>query len=451
MYIAVTVIAAMLLGVGFVLQQHAAAKLPCSYLHLRLIAQLLRQRIWLGGIAVMVVGQGLSAWGLGHLSLTVSEPLLATNLIFALLLAAPISGEIPRRTELVGAVLLCSGVAALSASRSVRALSESFGSVSHWPAAAIIAGVGAALAIIGRGGPRKLRTTLTGAGGGLLLGIADALTRRSVEILDGHGIAALATTWSGYAVIATAAVGLWLVQSAFSAGPLHASLPAITAAEPLAGMTLGVLVFGDVVHVTPWLLALQAAGIAAMVTGTVLVARAPMFVKLTLQPAGDHHLPKLYVTVGPPADDQVTQRGGPHTAQAGQAEPAETESRSEPDGARPAVPAEPRATTGPGHRVSSAELSRQARDAAPVSKDPTTSAVVQTLGGVRADAVFPGVQGVGIRAARLAGTSTFRASRPWQRIPQQRIPWQRIPWQRIAGLVIPRLRVPKVPQPPAAR
>src|SRR5215470_10005063 len=143
MYIAVTVIAAMLLGVGFVLQQRAAAKLPCSYLHFRLITELLRQRVWLGGIAVMVVGQALSAWGLGHLSLTLSEPLLATNLIFALLLAAPISGEIPRRTEFVGAVLLCGGVGLLSASREVRALSESFGSFSHWPAAGVIAAVAA--------------------------------------------------------------------------------------------------------------------------------------------------------------------------------------------------------------------------------------------------------------------------------------------------------------------
>jgi drug/metabolite transporter (DMT)-like permease len=425
MYIAVTVIAAMLLGVGFVLQQHAAAKLPCSYLHLRLIAELLRQRIWLGGIAVMVVGQGLSAWGLGHLSLTVSEPLLATNLIFALLLAAPISGEVPRRTELVGAVLLCSGVAALSASRSVRALSESFGSVSHWPAAAIIAGVAAALAIAGRSGPRKLRATLTGAGGGLLLGIADALTRRSVEILDGHGVGALATTWSGYAVIGTAAIGLWLVQSAFSAGPLHASLPAITAAEPLAGMTLGVLVFGDVVHVTPLLLALQAAGIAAMVAGTILVARAPMFVKLTLQPTGDHHLPKLHVTVGPPADDGVRPPEDMPATPAGQAAPAGVEDESGADGASAPVPADRPAVS----------------DASPASKDPTMSTVVKTLRGVSADAVFPGVRGTGIRPPGLAGSPMFRASRPWQHIP----------WQRMAGLVIPRLRVPKVPPPPAAR
>ncbi len=438
MYIAVTVIAAMLLGVGFVLQQHAAAKLPCSYLHLRLIAQLLRQRIWLGGIAVMVVGQALSAWGLGHLSLTVSEPLLATNLIFALLLAAPISGEVPRRTELVGAVLLCTGVAALSASRSVRALSETFGSFSHWPAAAIIAGVAAALAIAGRGGPRKLRATLTGAGGGLLLGIADALTRRSVEILDGHGLGTLVTTWPGYAVIGTAAIGLWLVQSAFSAGPLHASLPAITAAEPLAGMTLGVLVFGDIVHVTPWLLALQAAGIAAMIAGTVLVARAPMFVKLTLQPVGDHHLPKLHVTLGPSMEDDIA---APQPRGADGKLPAEVGAES--DLAPAPVTAEHSATAGQANAVAPADPPSRPRlptpptlgDAAgPGGRDQTASAVVHALRGVAPDAVFPGLQGAGIRALTLADV---------------RIPW--LPWQRIVGLVIPRLRVPKVPPPPAAR
>jgi drug/metabolite transporter (DMT)-like permease len=445
MYIAVTVIAAMLLGVGFVLQQRAAAKLPSSYLHLRLIAELLRQRIWLGGIAVMVVGQALSAWGLGHLSLTVSEPLLATNLIFALLLAAPISGEIPRRTELIGAVLLCSGVAALSASRSVRALSESFGSFSHWPAAAIIAGFGVALAIAGRGGPRKLRATLTGAGGGLILGIADALTRRSVEIIDTHGIASLLTNWPGYAVVATAALGLWLVQSAFSAGPLHASLPAITAAEPIAGMTLGVLVFGDVVHITPWLLALQAAGIAAMVAGTVLVARAPMFVKLTLQPAAGHHLPTLHVTMGPSFDDE-TGCPDPEAAATDGQKAAATDGQREHEVLPDPVPADRGASTGPIRVVAHEEPSSPRLPGVadvPTGKDQTSSAVTLALRGVSPDAVFPVVQGTGIRALTLAGV----------RIP--RIP--RIPgfswfsWHRLVGAVIARFRVQKVPPPPAAR
>jgi hypothetical protein len=78
-------------------------------------------------------------------------------------------------------------------------------------------------------------------------------------------------------------VGLWLMQNAFNAAPLHASLPAVTAAEPAAGIVLGVVVFGDVVHVSTWLLALQAASIAAIVGGVILVARAPVFRDLRLR------------------------------------------------------------------------------------------------------------------------------------------------------------------------
>jgi len=334
MYIAVTVIAAMLLGVGFVLQQHAAAKLSAEYLQLRLIAELLRKRIWVAGVVIMVMGQGLSAWGLGHLSLTVSEPLLATNLIFALLLAAPISGEIPRKTEFIGALMLCLGVGILSASRSVRALSESFGSFAHWPAAGIIAGVAAVLVVIGRNGPSSLRATLTGGGAGLLLGIADGLTRRSVEILDGHGLVTLLTTWPGYAVIGSAAIGLWLVQSAFSVGPLHASLPAITGAEPLAGITLGVLVFGDKVHITPLLLAVQAFGLATMVAGVILVARAPVFGRL--------HLPH----VAPPAAD------GAANPEPRSPDPVRTHVRVVP------APADPAADSDEAERATAAETPR---------------------------------------------------------------------------------------------
>ncbi len=47
-------------------------------------------------------------------------------------------------------------------------------------------------------------------------------------------------------------------------------------------MLLGVVVFGDVIHVTPWLLALQAVSVAAMITGVILVARAPVFRGLRL-------------------------------------------------------------------------------------------------------------------------------------------------------------------------
>ena len=42
---------------------------------------------------------------------------------------------------MTGALILCAGVALLSVSRSTKPIGLSFGSFSHWPAAAIIAGI----------------------------------------------------------------------------------------------------------------------------------------------------------------------------------------------------------------------------------------------------------------------------------------------------------------------
>ena len=70
------------------------------------------------------------------------------------------------------------------------------------------------------------------------------------------------------------------MQNAFSAGPLQASLPAISAGEPLVGILLGILVFGDRIQITPGELAIQAGGIAALVVGVILVGRAPALSQL---------------------------------------------------------------------------------------------------------------------------------------------------------------------------
>jgi hypothetical protein len=67
------------------------------------------------------------------------------------------------------------------------------------------------------------------------------------------------------------------MQNAFSAGPLHASLPTMAAGEPVAGIALGIVVFGDRIQVTPGMLAIEAGGIAALIIGVVLVARSSAF------------------------------------------------------------------------------------------------------------------------------------------------------------------------------
>jgi drug/metabolite transporter (DMT)-like permease len=277
MVIAITLVAAMLLGVGFVLQQHAAEQEPqANFLRLRLITGLVHRPRWLLGLAVMVSGQLVSAWSVGHLELSEYEPLLATSLIFALALAVPLSRQRLRATELLGAVILAGGVAALSLARSPGTPSASFGSFSDWPAAAGVAVLAYCFIHAGHRRSGDLRATLTGAGTGLVFGISDALTRRTVQILDAHSFLALLTSWPAYCLVGCSLIGMWLMQNSFSAAPLHASLPAITAAEPVAGILLGVVVFGDVIEISPGMLAVQAAGIVALVLGVIMVARAPV-------------------------------------------------------------------------------------------------------------------------------------------------------------------------------
>jgi drug/metabolite transporter (DMT)-like permease len=275
---ATTLAAAVLLGIGFVLQQYAARQEPESrFLSLRILTDLLHKPRWLVGIACMVAGQLLAAWSLGHAALTLVEPLLTTYLLFALILAVPLSKQSVRWTEVSGALLLCAGVTLLSLSRSTKPIGLSFGSFSHWPAAAIIAGIAFVAVQTGQRTRGPARATLTGLGAGLVFGIQDALTRQTLEIMQGHPVTVLLTTWPPYCLLGAGIVGLWLMQSAFSAGPLHSSLPAIAAGEPVAGIALGIVVFGDRIQISPGMLAIEAGGIAALIVGVVAVARSSAF------------------------------------------------------------------------------------------------------------------------------------------------------------------------------
>jgi hypothetical protein len=311
-----TLLAALLIGTGFVLQQDAAVREPDSrFLSLRLMTDLFRRPLWLAGIIAMIIGQVLAAWSIGHLTLSVVEPLLTTNLIWALILAVPLAARRARASirvpppdvtparkpkravrvwEVVGAAVLCTGVGLLSVQRSTKPIGLSFGSVSHWPAAAAIAVIAFICVQAGRRRQGRRRALLTGIAAGLVYGIQDALTRQTLEVLQSAGISGLFTAWAPYALVGAGAIGIWLMQSAFSAGPIQLSLPAISAGEPLVGIMLGIVVFGDRIQVAPVQLAIKAGGIAALVAGVILVARAPALSQLrTWSPPGTLALPSI--------------------------------------------------------------------------------------------------------------------------------------------------------------
>lgn len=268
--------AACCLGFGFVLQQNAAQRAPLGdFLSPRLLLDLVRVPRWLAGMGLMVAGMALGAIALGGGELTLVEPLLATNLLFALALSRLQTRQPLGPQGWAGLVLLAGGVTAFILAGEPRGGSAVSDPLRHW----LIIGVmlGAALVLTACAARFRLTwgPTLLALAAGLLYGVQDALTRVSGRRFSAGGLAELLTGWQPYVVVVLGVTGLVLVQSAFETAPLRRSLPALTAAQPLAGIACGVGFLGDRLRTGTAALAWEAGGLASVVAGIVLLGMHP--------------------------------------------------------------------------------------------------------------------------------------------------------------------------------
>ncbi|MCX4450023.1 DMT family transporter [Streptomyces sp. NPDC087866] len=270
------VAAACCLGFGFVLQQAAAAHAPKrDYLTFRLLLDLMKVRSWLAGIGLMVCGMVLGALALGKGEVSLVEPLLATNLLFAMALSRHRTGQRLGRQGWAGLWLLAGGVAAFLLAGQPQGGRAESSPLRHWLVVGVVAGLALLLTAFAKRRRSAASPALLAVAAGLLYGLQDALTRVSGQRFSEGGWAGLMTSWQPYAVLVLGVTGLLLVQSAFETGPLRMSLPALTAAQPLAGIACGIGFMGDQVRTDTGALAWQAVGLAAIVTGIVLLGLHP--------------------------------------------------------------------------------------------------------------------------------------------------------------------------------
>ncbi|MFJ9819825.1 DMT family transporter [Streptomyces sp. NPDC101151] len=268
--------AACCVGFGFVLQQDAAQKAPLGdFLSFRLLLDLMRVPRWLGGIALMVAGMVLGAIALGKGEISLVEPLLATNLLFALALSRHRTRQSLGRQGWAGLALLAGGVTAFIVAGEPRGGSAVADPLRHWLIIGAMLGTAMVLTTYAKRSRLSWGPVLLATAAGLLYGVQDALTRVSGTLFSEGGFTELFTSWQPYGVLALGVTGLVLVQSAFETAPLRMSLPALTAAQPLAGILCGVGFLGDRLHTGTGALAWEAAGLAAIVTGIVLLGLHP--------------------------------------------------------------------------------------------------------------------------------------------------------------------------------
>jgi drug/metabolite transporter (DMT)-like permease len=270
--------AAVLLGTGFVLQQHRAALEPSDRaLTVWLLLDLVRSPSWLAGIGVMAAGQLLGAAALARGGLGMTEPLLSTNLLFALVIAGFWYQLRPCWRDWLGVLVLSGGLGGF-----LVVATPGIGDTSGIPdvawvlAGGSVAAVAAVLTVAGRRNRGRVRGALLAGGAGVLFGLQDALTQRSLAIAGHRGVLQLLLSWTPYTLVAVAVVGILLAQSAFQAAPLSASLPPVTAGEPITGIALGAGLFGGSLQHGSVALLLEVVCLLAMIAGIWLVASSPM-------------------------------------------------------------------------------------------------------------------------------------------------------------------------------
>jgi hypothetical protein len=197
---------------------------------------------WLGGIALSTVGLGLHAFALNGGALAVVQVLMVLGLLFTLPLQRRLRHERIPRTELWWACTLVLGMAGflLVATAGVPAVHESPDRGPASAAGLLTVGAAAGCVLLARDREGATAAALLGIATGIAHAGTATLTKACANLL-GHGPTTLLTSWQLYALLAAGAVGLLLNQLSFQAGPLTASLPAITVVNPLLAVLLGVM------------------------------------------------------------------------------------------------------------------------------------------------------------------------------------------------------------------
>jgi drug/metabolite transporter (DMT)-like permease len=264
--------AALMTAIGDVLEQRSAQQVTDQPVGtFALFGRLLRDRRWWAGSLVAGAGFGLQAAALGLGSVVLVQALSVTSLLFALLISAKANHRRITRAQGIWAVLLAAAVTVVVTVGNPEEGTPR-GSLKAWAIVAAVMGSALILCLIGaRTSSGSAKALLLGLISGSLWGLFSVLTKGVVDELD-HGIPALLRTPEVYVWVVLGIAATAWEQSAFRAGPLTASLPAVTVSEPIVGSVLGIAVLGETLNTNTVGWVAVSVSVAVMAAATVALA-----------------------------------------------------------------------------------------------------------------------------------------------------------------------------------
>ncbi len=348
--VVLALVASSFTAMASVAQRKAAAPAPEHLaLKLRLISYLLRRPVWFAGILCMIAGFLFQVEALRVGSLTLVQPLIATELVLVFGVLAVQDRHRVGWRDWIAAIGMVVGLGGFLA------LARPSGGAGHAPGSLWVLAAASTLGFVALTtgaafvpGWKKRRPT--SGRKAALLGVAAAtgfgFVAAVIKELSSHlsqGPAGVLLNWSPYVLLLSGAVAFFLASNAFQAGSLAASQPGLTIVDPLVASLLGVILFGERINHHPLALVGELLALSALIGSVLLLSRSPLVQAEGPTPASGSSGLSVAATAieAQPAQDrpsvQTPRAGMPSAPSSGEAEwqeahPTLTMSRSGEDG-----------------------------------------------------------------------------------------------------------------------
>lgn len=245
--VAVTVAACFLFALSAWLTQHAGASHPERSGGLKgivkLILSLVHHPMWIVGAVAGVVGFWLQAVALHWTGLSVVQPMMPAQLLFAVLLASLSARRWPLVRDLAATTAVCGGVALLVIKAQPPAENASPNNVT-----ALVVGIVVVMAVLLFAAHHRkpaIAAAITATAAGTGFALTAVFLKLVADRLAAGEYAGLLTYVPTYGLLVSMVISAALTQAALAAGPLPWSMAGMTIAEPVAGVAAAWVAFGS--------------------------------------------------------------------------------------------------------------------------------------------------------------------------------------------------------------
>ena len=260
-------------AVNLITQHSASIAAPMGVKGWRLIHYLFGQPLWLLGWIAAVGGFAFQALALHNGQLSVVQPLLVTELVFALVLRRFWIHQEVARDAWGSVVVVCVALAVFLSVSEPQGGHPTPNSAEWLSALLVFGGVIAVMASLGLRGSATRRAALFAIAASLTWALMATFIKATTETLTQFGITGTLTHWPVYALAASAAGGTFLQQSALHVGPLSVSQPLLVVVDPFASIVLSVWLFDERFTTSPIKIGIAALSFVGMVAGVIALSR----------------------------------------------------------------------------------------------------------------------------------------------------------------------------------